>query len=42
MLIAGYDEKSGPELYFLDYLATLAKVSFYQSDDLSLVAFALA
>ncbi|THD25130.1 Proteasome subunit beta type [Fasciola hepatica] len=28
MVIAGYDEKAGPELYYLDYLATLAKVPF--------------
>ncbi|CAH8652194.1 unnamed protein product [Heterobilharzia americana] len=26
MLIAGYDSQTGPELYFLDYLASLVKV----------------
>ena len=26
MLIAGYDDEKGPELYFLDYLAALQKV----------------
>ncbi|KAF7251399.1 hypothetical protein EG68_08643 [Paragonimus skrjabini miyazakii] len=28
MAIAGFDSKNGPELYYLDYLATLAKVPF--------------
>ncbi|CAH8669233.1 unnamed protein product [Heterobilharzia americana] len=28
MLIAGYDSQTGPELYFLDYLASLVKVPF--------------
>ncbi|CAG0921883.1 unnamed protein product [Notodromas monacha] len=28
MLIAGYDEKTGGEIYFLDYLATLSKLPF--------------
>ncbi len=28
MLIAGHDESSGPELYFMDYLASLVKVPF--------------
>ncbi|KAA3678907.1 20S proteasome subunit beta 4 [Paragonimus westermani] len=27
MAIAGFDSKNGPELYYLDYLATLAKVN---------------
>lgn len=27
LLIAGYDEKTGPSLYWLDYLATLQKVN---------------
>lgn len=27
-LIAGYDAKTGPSLYFMDYLAALAKVNF--------------
>lgn len=28
MLLAGYDSDTGPELYFLDYLASLVKVPF--------------
>lgn len=28
MLIAGYDDANGPELYFMDYLASLQKVPF--------------
>ncbi|CAL8105461.1 unnamed protein product [Calicophoron daubneyi] len=28
MVIGGFDSKNGPELYYLDYLATLAKVPF--------------
>ncbi|KER20679.1 hypothetical protein T265_10835 [Opisthorchis viverrini] len=28
MVIAGYDTQKGPELFYLDYLATLAKVPF--------------
>ncbi|CAH3161712.1 unnamed protein product [Porites lobata] len=28
MLIAGYDEANGPELYFMDWLASLQKVPF--------------
>lgn len=28
MLIAGYDDAGGPELYFLDYLASLVKLPF--------------
>lgn len=28
MLIAGYDETNGPELFFLDYLATLVKIPY--------------
>ena len=27
MLIAGYDDANGPELYFMDWLASLQKVS---------------
>ena len=27
MLIAGYDDTSGPELYYMDWLASLQKVS---------------
>lgn len=27
MLLAGYDEKAGPSLYWMDYLATLNKVN---------------
>lgn len=27
-LLAGFDEKIGPSLYFVDYLAALAKVNF--------------
>jgi 20S proteasome subunit beta 4 len=27
-LLAGYDDTSGPSLYFIDYLAALAKVNF--------------
>jgi 20S proteasome subunit beta 4 len=28
MLLAGYDEKDGASLYFIDYMASLAKVNF--------------
>lgn len=28
MLLAGYDEHDGPALYYLDYLAALAKAPF--------------
>jgi len=28
MLMAGYDDQSGPVLYFMDYLASLVKVPF--------------
>ena len=28
LLLAGYDEQTGPSLYFMDYLASLAKVNF--------------
>lgn len=28
MLIAGFDSDSGPELYFMDYLASLVKVPY--------------
>ncbi|XP_047000004.1 proteasome subunit beta type-2 [Schistocerca americana] len=28
MLIAGYDDADGPELYFLDYLASLVKIPY--------------
>lgn len=28
MLLAGYDDDSGPELYFIDYLASCVKVSY--------------
>lgn len=27
LLIAGYDESTGPSLYWLDYLATLNKIN---------------
>ncbi|XP_076364844.1 proteasome subunit beta type-2-like isoform X2 [Tachypleus tridentatus] len=28
LLLAGYDKHTGPELYFMDYLATMAKVPY--------------
>ena len=28
MLIAGYDDANGPELYYMDWLAALSKVSW--------------
>lgn len=28
LLLAGYDEHTGPELYFFDYLAAFSKVTF--------------
>ena len=28
MLIAGYDDANGPELYYMDWLASLQKVSW--------------
>lgn len=28
VLLAGYDKDAGPELYFMDYLATMAKVPY--------------
>ena len=28
LLMAGYDEEEGPELYYLDYLASMVKVPF--------------
>lgn len=27
LLLAGYDEKTGPSLYWMDYLATLNKIN---------------
>ena len=29
MLIAGYDDANGPELYFMDWLASLQKVRIF-------------
>ena len=31
MLIAGFDDASGPALYFMDWLASLQKVSLFRS-----------
>ena len=28
LLMAGYDEKTGPSLYFMDYLASMNKLPF--------------
>lgn len=28
LLLAGYDEKEGPQLYYMDYLASVAKVDY--------------
>jgi 20S proteasome alpha/beta subunit len=28
LLLAGYDDETGPELYFLDYLASMVKVPY--------------
>ena len=28
MLIGGYDDEAGPELYYMDYLSSLVKVPF--------------
>jgi 20S proteasome, alpha and beta subunits len=28
MLLAGYDDTTGPELYFVDYLASMVKVPY--------------
>lgn len=28
MILAGYDKQEGPQLYFLDYLASMAEVKF--------------
>jgi 20S proteasome subunit beta 4 len=28
LLLAGYDDETGPELYFVDYLASMVKVPY--------------